>query len=165
MTRHGVLAHARLEPIHIQLITRLMFNELLKLTCLKHHHIAIEMLDYSIDTHARLEVVHTAQDHVHTVVSQTFRREHAHEMLEILHRRDVIVVRFDLHVRIYVPSAIYLTEILNYFIYSLDELACASLTGELIWLLRLCSSRLDAADRTVDSCWPTRLYRNRIKPT
>lgn len=89
------------------------------------------MLDYSIDTHARLEVVHTAQDHVHSVVSQTFRREHVHEMLEILHSRDVIVVRFDLHVRIYVSSSNLSSLLFTYFIL-FPWVSSASLTGELI---------------------------------
>jgi len=75
--RDGILRNARLEPVEIPLIAG------------------------RIDGHAGLEVVHTAKHQIHRLTSHTTAlRDGVQEAIKVIHRRDVVVVRLDLYVRV-----------------------------------------------------------------
>mmetsp|Transcript_12008 Transcript_12008/g.31423 ORF Transcript_12008/g.31423 Transcript_12008/m.31423 type:complete len:205 (+) Transcript_12008:512-1126(+) len=76
VTGHRVLGHPRLDPHLPELVAR------------------------AVDGHACLEVVDARQHEVDGAVAQGAMLDAAHEVLEVGHRRDVVVVRLELHVRV-----------------------------------------------------------------
>ena len=61
------------------------------------------MFTNSIDRDSGLKVVNAAQNEIQLTTRQTSGVEDVHEMFEIVHRGDVIVVSFDFNIRIYMP--------------------------------------------------------------
>ena len=59
---------------------------------------------YAVDADSSLKVVNAAQNEVHLALGQALAVQGGHEVVEVVHRRYVVVVRLDLNVRINVSS-------------------------------------------------------------